>query len=264
MAARYRSGHDKTGFDGVQSFYRLFHAPGVGHCGAPVFALGTVGPWPQGGADFQALVDASTSGEFAATDPQLEQAYYELGAIALLESRPADAVTALESALEIDGSDADALYSLGMALIQTNDPTKGVAALRQAVAFVPTGWCDPYQGLVAGYAALSDSTGGQWAAGMVAMCAGNFDAATADLQPLTSGTMKIDALLGLALVAQGRGDPDTAAADYRQVLALDPGNTSAGIGLGQLGITGSPGPAASDTPAGASADASAAPAGTPR
>jgi hypothetical protein len=57
MAARYQAHHDQTGFDGVQSFYRLFHAPGVGHCGAPVFALGTVGPWPVNGADFKALIN---------------------------------------------------------------------------------------------------------------------------------------------------------------------------------------------------------------
>ena len=57
MASRYKAPRDQTGFDGVQSFYRLFHAPGVGHCGAPVFSLGTVGPWPQNGADFQALIN---------------------------------------------------------------------------------------------------------------------------------------------------------------------------------------------------------------
>ncbi|HEY2863416.1 MAG TPA: tannase/feruloyl esterase family alpha/beta hydrolase [Casimicrobiaceae bacterium] len=57
MASRYQAPDDQTGFQGVQSFYRLFHAPGVGHCGAPVFTLGTVGPWPTNGADFQALIN---------------------------------------------------------------------------------------------------------------------------------------------------------------------------------------------------------------
>ena len=57
MASRYKAPRDQTGFDGVQSFYRLFHAPGVGHCGAPVFSLGTTGPWPRNGADFQALIN---------------------------------------------------------------------------------------------------------------------------------------------------------------------------------------------------------------
>jgi hypothetical protein len=40
MAARY-SNHNKPDFKGLQSFYRLFRAPGVGHCG------GGVGPQPQ-------------------------------------------------------------------------------------------------------------------------------------------------------------------------------------------------------------------------
>jgi Tannase and feruloyl esterase len=57
MAERYQRHDDRTGFEGVQSFYRLFRAPGVGHCGAPIFSLGTTGPWPRNGADFAALVN---------------------------------------------------------------------------------------------------------------------------------------------------------------------------------------------------------------
>jgi tetratricopeptide (TPR) repeat protein len=190
--------------------------------------------------DFQSLVDAAKANEFAATDPQLEQAYYELGVIALQQSRPADAVTSLQAALAINGGDADALYSFGMALIATGDATKGVAALRHAVQYVPTGWCEPYHGLADGYGALNDATGRQWATGMIAMCEGNLDTAATALQPLTTGPMKIDALLGLALVAQGDGDRVAAAAHYREVLAIDPTNTSASIGLAQLGQIESP------------------------
>ncbi len=51
MAARYSNdGHPD--FDNLQRFYRLFRAPGVGHCGSD-----DVGPWPQNGADFQALIN---------------------------------------------------------------------------------------------------------------------------------------------------------------------------------------------------------------
>jgi hypothetical protein len=63
MAARYQTKVDETGFEGVQRFYRLFHAPGVGHCGiaagalGPDASLGDVGPWPRDGVDFDALVD---------------------------------------------------------------------------------------------------------------------------------------------------------------------------------------------------------------
>jgi hypothetical protein len=48
MASRYGGPHDDD-FSGVQKFYRLFRAPGVGHC------AGGAGPQPQG--LFDALVD---------------------------------------------------------------------------------------------------------------------------------------------------------------------------------------------------------------
>jgi hypothetical protein len=58
MAVRYQLKKDPTGWDGVQSFYRLFHVPGVGHCGFSVInaANNQLGPWPQNGADFNAII----------------------------------------------------------------------------------------------------------------------------------------------------------------------------------------------------------------
>jgi hypothetical protein len=52
MARRYQTPRNETDFGEVQTFYRLFRAPGVGHCGS-----GGFGPWPHNGQDFQALVD---------------------------------------------------------------------------------------------------------------------------------------------------------------------------------------------------------------
>jgi len=65
MAARYAEGSANNPkadpsdrFRGVQKFFRLFHAPGVGHCGLPIFNNGgSLGPWPQGGADFNAVIN---------------------------------------------------------------------------------------------------------------------------------------------------------------------------------------------------------------
>jgi hypothetical protein len=58
MAQRYQLRNDRTGFDGVQQFYRLFHVPGTGHCGLPIFSNGgSLGPWPQNGADFDAVIN---------------------------------------------------------------------------------------------------------------------------------------------------------------------------------------------------------------
>ena len=69
MAARYEhrsdhfadADHDHDRFHdpfrGVQEFYRLFHAPGVSHCGLGILSHGSLGPWPQGGADFNAVIN---------------------------------------------------------------------------------------------------------------------------------------------------------------------------------------------------------------
>jgi tetratricopeptide (TPR) repeat protein len=191
--------------------------------------------------DFQALVDLS-GGEFSASDPQLEHAYYELGTAELARGNAAAAVAAEEAALRIDGGDADALYTYGKALIEVGNPTKGIAALRRAVQFVPAGWVEPYYALATGYTALGDSDGIAFANAMVAMCEGRLDDARQTLQPLATGAMKIDALVGLALVAQQAGEGDAAVELYQQVLALDPTNTSALIGLSQLGTVNHPMP----------------------
>jgi hypothetical protein len=57
MAQRYRLAHDLTRFDGVQQFYRLFHVPGTGHCGGAVGQVNSLGPWPQAGVDFDAVIN---------------------------------------------------------------------------------------------------------------------------------------------------------------------------------------------------------------
>ncbi|MGJ4944905.1 tannase/feruloyl esterase family alpha/beta hydrolase [Bradyrhizobium sp. HKCCYLS1011] len=50
--------HDPSGrFRGIQKFYRLFRAPGVSHCGLGILNHGSLGPWPQGGADFNAVIN---------------------------------------------------------------------------------------------------------------------------------------------------------------------------------------------------------------
>jgi tetratricopeptide (TPR) repeat protein len=186
-------------------------------------------------ADFAQLIELAADGEMAHVDPQLEQAYYQVGAIDLEQGDAAAAVPSLEAALRIDGGDADALYAYGMALVAVGDAEKGVAALRRAVAFVPTGWCEPYQGLVTGYNALASAGGAEWATGMVAFCEGQLAVARQLLEPLQAGSFAVDAWLGLALVSSAEGDPQAAATYYGKVLDQDPQNTSALIGIGQLG-----------------------------
>ena len=197
--------------------------------------------------DFQTMVDDAVTGEMANADPQLQESYYLLGSIALKESRPADGEDLLLMALRIDRADADAMNLLGTAYLANGKPKDAVDVLRRAVAFVPTGWCEPYAQLTQAYTAVGDADGTAYAAGMVAFCEGRPDEATAKLQPLTNGAVAVDAMLGLALIAASQGDPATASTFYTKVLEKDPENFSALTGLKGLATSdhgATPGPSA--------------------
>jgi hypothetical protein len=67
---RYAEGSDRGPFHdpseryrGVQKFYRLFHVPGVSHCGLGILNHASLGPWPQNGADFNAVINWVENGE---------------------------------------------------------------------------------------------------------------------------------------------------------------------------------------------------------
>lgn len=186
-------------------------------------------------ADFQTVVDETRDGEMATADPQLEAAYYNLGAIALQQARPKDAVTLLGKAIAIDRTDADALNGLGTALIQTGDPKGAVEMLRRAIALVPTGWCDPYAALGQAYTALGDAAGAAYATGMVAFCEKRPEEAKQALAPVTSGPLAVDALVGLGLIAESEADTTAATDYYTRALAVDPQDFGAVTGMKRLG-----------------------------
>jgi tetratricopeptide (TPR) repeat protein len=201
--------------------------------------------------DFQTLIDLAKSGEQANVDPQMQQAYYLLGKIALTEDRPADAVTLLSSALQIDRADADAMNLLGTALIATGKPKDAIDVLRRAVAFVPSGWCEPYAQLSTAYTATGDADGTTYANGMVAFCEGRPEEAKTALQPLASSTYAVDAMLGLAMIAAEAGDFSAATSYYTKVLETDPENFNAITGLKGI-ATSDHGTASSPVPTSAS------------
>ncbi len=208
--------------------------------------------------DFERMVEIAKGGEMAAADPQLEEAYYRLGDIALRGGRYQEAVDMLTAALKINRGDADAMNLLGAAYVKTGQPKEAIEPLRRAVAFVPTGWCDPYQNLAAAYGALGDTDGAAWANGMVAFCTQQPDVAIAALTPLTTGTYAVDALLGLGMIAEEQADVDTATSMYLKVLEKDPANFNATTGLKRLGTVSSLPPGHQAVPGSSSAPASSA------
>jgi len=185
-------------------------------------------------SDFQAVVDTKKSGEMANTDPQLEEAYLDLGMIELKRGNPKEAVLKASAAVKIDRTDADALNLLGSALIETGDLAVAVDAFDRAVALVPSGWCDPYQGLATAYAGLKDAAGLDYANGMVAFCQKRYAEAKTLLDGQTSGPHAVPALVGLGLMAEEELDTAAARDAYKKALAMDPQDFAAITGLGRV------------------------------
>jgi tetratricopeptide (TPR) repeat protein len=200
---------------------------------------------------YERIVALRRDGEFAKVDTDLQQAYFGLGLIALVDERFDDAVAALESAVRIDRADADSWHQLALAQLGAGSPAQAIQAERQVIMFIPTEWADPYATMADAFTALGQPEQAEWALGMVDLVAKEYDAAKEHLLPLVDGPAKADALLGLGLVAEHEGDREAAVDWYHKALVLDPENVTASWGLARLDV-GSPAPSGnpSSEPAG--------------
>ncbi|MEO8557383.1 MAG: tetratricopeptide repeat protein [Actinomycetota bacterium] len=167
----------------------------------------------------------------------------------LQRGHPKEAAQQLANAVLINRTDADALYLLGKALIESGDAKSGIDALHLAIALVPTGWCDPYAELSTAYTAQKDTAGAAYAGGMVALCEKRYAEAKTQLTTASSGTNALDAFIGLGLLAEEQGDYTAAADAYGKALAKDPASFAATTGMGRVGgasqVHASPSPSAS-------------------
>ncbi len=206
--------------------------------------------------DFERLVTIAAPGEQAIADPQLEEAYFRLGDIAMRGGQNDKAIDLFNKALAINRTDADAMNLLGQALVATGKAKDAIPVLQKAIALVPTGWCDPYQTLASAYTSLGDADGIGYANAMIASCSGDLETAKAGLAKLTGGALAIPALLGLGQIAEEQGDVAAATEAYQEVLAKDPQNSNAIFGMQRIG-------AASGDPHGAVPATSQAPDASP-
>jgi tetratricopeptide (TPR) repeat protein len=187
-------------------------------------------------ADYQAVVDIARGGEMAHVDPMLNAAFYGLGAIALEEDKPADAVQFLSAAVAIKRSDADALNLLGTAYVRNREPAKAIEPLRSAIAFVPIGWSEPYTTLAQAYADTGDAPRAAWATAMADLSKKSYQSAETGLKAILDGPAALEAMIGLALVNEMRGDAPAAADWYNKALVLDPQNAEARLGLSRVAL----------------------------
>lgn len=195
-------------------------------------------------ATLQKITSAAATGEFAGADPQLEEAHYYLGAIAVKQDNGQTATAELSAALKIDGTDADAWYLLGTVQLKDGQAKNAVRSLRQALLYVPTGWCDPYGQLGAAYRNLGQLPQAEYAGAMLDFCQNRTVEAINRLKALAGGPEAVDAMLGLGMIAETGNNRDEAISWYRKVLAVNAGNTTAISALSRLGAA----PAGSATP----------------
>jgi len=193
---------------------------------------------------FKKIVGTAGGEEFAGVDPQLEAAYYGLGSVLLEDGKAKEAMKALQRAVKVEAGDADAWNLLGAAAVEAGSPALAVDAFRQAVLFVPAGWCEPYEGLSKAYRKLHRKPFAQYATAMVDLCEERPADATRRLRPLASGPAGVDAMFGLGMAAEAESNRAAAARWYRKGLAADSENFNARSNLSRLSSPGSGGSAA--------------------
>jgi len=198
-------------------------------------------------AVYHKITGVAVKGEFAAQDPQLEEAHYFLGSIALKQGKTKQAITELQTALLIDRSDSDALYLLGVAWLKDGKPKFAVDAIKQALLFVPTGWCEPYTQLSLAYGKLAQAPQAAYAGAMADFCHKNPADAQRRLKTLTTGPVKVDAMLGLGLIAETASNTAEAISWYKQALVVDHANVNAISSLSRLDAGPTDGPTSSPT-----------------
>jgi tetratricopeptide (TPR) repeat protein len=185
---------------------------------------------------YHKIADATKKGEFSGADLQLEEARYYLGSIALKQGKTKEAITQLASALKIQRTDSDALYLMGVAQLKDGSTQLAVDSLKQALLFVPTGWCEPYSQLSVAYGKLSQTPQATYAGAMANFCLKKPAEAKTRLKTLITGAVKVEALLGLGLMAETESNNAEAISWYQKVLTADRSNMTAISALSRLGV----------------------------
>lgn len=170
----------------------------------------------------------------AGVDSALETAYYFLGESYVKLNRPGDAISALDAALSISPTDADALHQRGRAYQASDQPEKALEQYHQAVRFVPD-FAEVYGGMVESYAALGQSDHGAYARGMEAYSLEDYAEAQTQLELATRALPDFaPAHVGLGLTYEKLGQLEAALNLIQRALELNPGDFVAQQALGRI------------------------------
>ncbi len=180
------------------------------------------------------FVELRKDSPMAKTDMALETAYYFLGESYLEVGQPEKAVPALEGALAIERTDADALYKLGQAHLALNQPDQAVEALQRAVRLVPD-FAEAYAALIEAYTALGQTDYVTYARGMQAYARQDYVTARTHLEQATQALSDFaPAWVGLGLTYEQLGQIEPAMQAIEHALQLDPNDLLAQQAYGRL------------------------------
>ena len=151
----------------------------------------------------------------------METALYFLGDSYLQTGQAAEAIPALEQALEINRTDADAMYKLGQAYAATDQHTEAIASFENAIRFVPD-FVEVYQGMLDSYEALGMPVQAAYARGMLAYAEKDYQTARAQLEQVVVALPDfVPGFLGLGMTYEKLGDLENALAYADLALQID-------------------------------------------
>jgi tetratricopeptide (TPR) repeat protein len=183
---------------------------------------------------FRVIREASPQADL---DMALETALYYLGVSYLDVGRAADAIPTLVRAIEINQTDADAMYQLGRAYAQNGQPELALESYQEAVRFVPD-FTEAYQGMIESYEVLNWPAYVTYARGMQAFSLKDYDIARTNLEEAVARLPEFaSAYIGLGLTYEQLGDLESAQAILQRALELDPGNLTITQALGRIETT---------------------------
>ncbi len=181
-----------------------------------------------------AFVDLRKDSPMANSDMALETAYYFLGDSYLALGQPQEAVAALEAAVAIERTDADALYKLGEAWLQLDDTAQALFYLERAVRLVPD-FTEAYTAMLTVYEQSGQDAHTDFARGMQFYSVGDYEAAQTYLLQATQALPEFaPAFVGLAMTYERLGDLEAALQAAEQALTLAPDDFSARQTYGRI------------------------------
>ena len=188
-------------------------------------------------ASLEKFVAARKDRPMAKTDSILGMAYYFLGESYVKLNRPADAIPALESALNINRTDADAIYQLGRAYQANGQPEAALDRYHQAARFVPD-FTEAYRSMAEVYSALGRADYMAYARGMEAFTLQDYVTAQTQLEQATNALQDFaPAFLGLGLVYERLDQLNAALAAAQRAMELNPDDFATQQTLGRLEST---------------------------